>query len=260
MLSDHTIPAEHNLIQQLDRVVRITRSFSPEQQKSLVRCVRIMSEGMVFYQKESHGQGLKNQAEMDRYCYFVAGIVGEMLTELYCHYSAEISLHRKRLVALSVSFGQGLQMTNILKDIWDDHARSACWLPQDLFDTAEVQLKNLPAMSGTEHFNNGLKQLIGIAHGHLENALNYTLMIPASETGIRKFCLWALGMAMLTLRKINSNLNFTDGGQVKISRNSVKSIIGLSNLLVKNDRLLKLIFSLAGSGLDKRPVSLVDEI
>ena len=115
LLSDHTIPAEHNLIQQLDRVVRITQKFSPEQQQSLVRCVRIMSEGMVFFQKNSHGQGLKDQAEMDRYCYFVAGVVGEMLTELYCHYSTEIRLHRDRLVVLSRSFGQGLQMTQYPK-------------------------------------------------------------------------------------------------------------------------------------------------
>jgi farnesyl-diphosphate farnesyltransferase len=54
--------------------------------------------------------------DMNEYCYYVAGCVGEMLAKLFCHYSEEINQHREQLLELSVSFGQGLQMTNILKD------------------------------------------------------------------------------------------------------------------------------------------------
>lgn len=62
-------------------------------------------------------------AAMDLYCYHVAGVVGEMLTELFCDYSPEINQHKPVLMKLAVSFGQGLQMTNILKDIWEDRKR-----------------------------------------------------------------------------------------------------------------------------------------
>ena len=34
---------------------------------------------------------------------------------------------RAELHDLGVSFAQGLQMTNILKDVWEDRARGACW-------------------------------------------------------------------------------------------------------------------------------------
>ena len=44
---------------------------------------------------------------------------------------------------LAVSFGQGLQMTNILKDIWDDRERGACWLPRDAFEQRARRLANL---------------------------------------------------------------------------------------------------------------------
>ena len=44
-------------------------------------------------------------------------------------------------------------------------------------------------------------ELIGVAHAHLRNALDYTLCIPAAETGIRRFCLWAIGLAVLTLQE-----------------------------------------------------------
>ena len=249
LLSDHTIPAEHQLIKQLDHVIEITRSFKEEQQQSLVRCVRIMSEGMVYFQEHASSEGLKDQAEMDRYCYYVAGVVGEMLTELFCLYSPEIAKNRDELFLLSRSFGQGLQMTNILKDIWDDHARSACWLPRDLFEQVGVELKDMKKLVGNEQYQKGLNQLVGIAHLHLENALRYTLMIPAHEKGIREFCLWALGMAMLTLRKINGNLGFTDGDQVKISRKSVKATVAVTGFTVKHDFLLKLLFKWLSRGL-----------
>ena len=254
LLSDHTIPAEHQLIKQLDRVVGITQQFDPDQQQSLVRCVRIMSEGMVFFQEHSNEEGLKDQAEMDLYCYYVAGVVGEMLTELFCFYSPEITKNRDELFLLSRSFGQGLQMTNILKDIWDDQARSACWLPKDLFGQEGLELSHMEKLVGNKKFQKGLNHLVGIAHAHLENALRYTLMIPAHEKGIRKFCLWALGMAMLTLRKINGNLGFSGGDQVKISRKSVKATVAVTGLTLKHDSLLKLLFKWLSRGLPKGSV------
>ena len=51
-------------------------------------------------------------------------------------------------------------------------------------------------------FGAGMRELVGVAHAHLRNALDYTLLIPGKETGIRRFCLWAIGLAVLTLRKI----------------------------------------------------------
>ena len=111
-LTHHAIPAEHELIRQLSRVVAITKSFAETQQKALIRCVRIMSEGMIYFQQRANPKGLKDQPEMDRYCYHVAGVVGEMLTDLFCYYSPEIARQREVLFELSSSFGQGLQMTN----------------------------------------------------------------------------------------------------------------------------------------------------
>jgi farnesyl-diphosphate farnesyltransferase len=86
LLTAHTIAAEHELIRQLKRVVGITKSFAPEQQTTLVRCVQIMSEGMVYFQYRASPGGLQHQDEMDKYCYHVAGVVGEMLSDLFCYY------------------------------------------------------------------------------------------------------------------------------------------------------------------------------
>jgi farnesyl-diphosphate farnesyltransferase len=66
---------------------------------------------------------------------------------------------------------------------------------------------------------------------------------------IRKFCLWALGMAVLTLRKIKSNLQFNRSEQAKISRNSVKVTIATTNTFVRSDFLLTQLFNFASRGL-----------
>lgn len=248
-LSEHTPAAEHELIRETPRVIARTLSFNPAQQDALRECVRIMGDGMAAFQEARTGAGLANVPEMDRYCYYVAGVVGEMLTRLFCDYSPEIARQRDALMRLAVSFGQGLQMTNILKDIWEDRRRGACWLPQDVFRENGYDLARLEPGSYSAGFGRAMDRLVGIAHAHLRNALRYTLLIPREETQIRHFCLWAIGMAVLTLRKIEQNRAFTQGDQVKISRRSVKLVIAASRLSVKNDAMLKTLFALAAAGL-----------
>ena len=249
LLSAQTIPAEHSLIKLTPRVIAITHSLDPLQIDALACCVETMANGMPVYQALDLHAGLKTMKDMDDYCYYVAGCVGEMLAKLFCHYSQEINVHREELLKLSVSFGQGLQMTNILKDIWDDAQRGVCWLPQDIFEEAGFDLAKLTPETNDQHFRLGLSRLITIAHGHLENALLYTQLLPSHETGIRNFCLWALGMAILTLKKIKDNLDFNESHQVKISRRSVKTTIILSKLTVRSNLLLTLIFNLISRNL-----------
>lgn len=248
-LSSQTPPAEHELIRNVPRVLRITRSFSEPQREALQRCVSAMAKGMGQFQLRGEKQGLQSLEDLDQYCYYVAGVVGQMLTNLFCLHSPEIAQNRKALMALAVSFGQGLQMTNILKDVWEDYQRGACWLPRKIFAEEGFDLNDLTTGRNRQGFERGVRRLIGITHGHLKNALSYSLLIPKEETGIRNFCLWAIGLALLTLRKINKHLYYTDGSQVKISRSSVKGTILATRLAVQNDRLLKLLFSIAARGL-----------
>ncbi len=248
LLSDKTLPAEHALIGLTERVIEITHSFDGEQIEALATCVEIMAKGMPIFQAEDLHSGLKTMKDMDQYCYFVAGCVGEMLAKLFCHYSPEVDKHRDELLGLAVSFSQGLQMTNILKDIWDDRERGVCWLPQEVFDEFGFDLATLSDENWSndeEGFTKGMEVLINTAQGHLKDALTYTQIIPRSETGIRKFCLWAIGMAVLTIRKIRKNPNFKNSADVKISRRQVKATILATNVAVRSNSLLSLLFNMA---------------
>lgn len=249
LLSEQTIPAEHSLIHLIPRVIAITHTLEATQISALSECVETMARGMPIYQALDLHAGLKTLKDMDEYCYYVAGCVGEMLAKLFCHYSEEINQHQQELLKLSVSFGQGLQMTNILKDIWDDAKRGVCWLPQDIFTETGFELSELSQGNNDRNFRLGLSHLISVAQGHLENAMTYTLLLPSNETGLRSFCLWAIGMAVLTLKKIKQNLDFNESNQVKITRKSVKATIMVSKLTVRSNYLLSLIFNLASRNL-----------
>lgn len=249
LLSVHRLDAERELIRETDRVVRITHGFNARQQAALRQCVTVMGEGMAYFQAHGGPDGLSTRELFDNYCYHVAGVVGEMLTELYCDYSPGMEARRDELRRLAVSFGQGLQMVNILKDIWEDRARGVCWLPRDVFTAAGYDLSRLSPGQREPAFEAGLGALIGIAHAHLQNALRYTLLIPAGERGLRKFCLWAIGMGLLTLRKLNWHRDFSAGRQVKISRRSVLAVIAVTWLAGGNDRLVMAVFRLAAAGL-----------
>lgn len=248
LLSARSASTEYELIEQADRVVAITHQFSPAQQDALIECVAVMGAGMVKFQEEPT-HGLVDLSALDRYCYHVAGVVGEMLTKLFCEYSAEIARNRDQMLQLAVAFGQGLQMTNILKDVWDDLERGMCWLPRDVFADAGFDLAQLAPGCRSEAFAHGMRRLIAIAHAHLGSALQYTLLIPRRETAVRNFCLWSIGMALLTLRKIHRHVDFRSGQEVKISRRSVKATIFASRLCARNDPALRWLFRAAGAGL-----------
>ena len=237
-----TAPAELDLIANSQRILRLFRAFSPAQQSIIQQCVATMVQGMMHYQAHQPHSGLPNMPAFNDYCYHVAGIVGEMLTLLYCDYSKGFKDNKAQLMPLSVSFGQGLQMTNILKDIWQDQGREICWLPQDVFSKYNIQLQDLSKQRTNPDFHQGVRELVAIAHGHLQDALRYTLLIPKAEQGYRNFCLWAIGMALLTLKNIYKQPDFQQSSQIKISRNKVKTIFVVTRFIGRSNSLVKLFF------------------
>jgi len=249
LLSDHVLDMEKELVRSNAEIQRIYQSFPVEDQQAIFKCVETMGKGMVHFQQRQSPAGLNDLQEVEDYCYFVAGVVGEMLTNIYANHEPAIKSQQETLMPLARSFGQGLQMTNILKDIWEDQDRGVCWLPAKDFSDQGYTLKLLSKGKTNEAFHQGLMQLIALAHFRLKEALDYTLKIPASQPEIRQFNLWSLGMAMLTLRKIAKHPEYRSGEEVKISRNSVRLTIILMKWFAGSDSLLKIMFYLAGRGL-----------
>ena len=248
-LSDRTLAHERDLVRNLARVTSTVRGMDRREQAAMQGCIEVMCDGMHYFQRNASLRGLNRLADLDSYCYHVAGVVGEMLTDLFCAQVPEVQQHAVALRRLAPSFGQGLQMTNILKDMWEDRSRGACWLPREIFERHGLALEQLSARQHERGFRDSLRELVGIAHGHLRNALSFTLLIPPTQGGIRRFCLWSIGLALLTLQGINDNPGFTAGAQVKVSRRAVMMVRTLCDLSARSDWMLRGLFACAARGL-----------
>jgi farnesyl-diphosphate farnesyltransferase len=251
-LSERTLPAERELVSGMERVIAITAGLG-EQRPAIERCIEVMCRGMHHFQQTASLAGLARCSDLDSYCYYVAGVVGEMLTELFCCHSSAIATQRAALLELSTSFGEGLQLTNIIKDFWEDRSRGACWFPREVFARHGVELGELTPQRSDARFQAGVRELVAVAHGHLRNALAYALLLPAQERGIRLFCLWAIGLAVLTLRRIDAYPGYTRGAQVKVSHAAVLLIRLSTSAAVRNDRALRRMFEYAARGLPLAP-------
>ncbi len=244
-LSSHISPKtpahERALLLDTPAVLARCHSYPTVVQHALKKAVTIMSCGML----EQQGRVVAEQGDLDRYCYVVAGVVGELLTQLFAEYSPELREKTDHLLPLSVSFGLGLQLTNILKDVGEDGARGVCWLPSEtlaLFGLTAETLASAPAKQQARL----MRHFVALARSHLVDALEFTLQIPAREQGMRQFCLWAIAMALLTLQRIVASPGFISGQQVKIKRRQVHKLILMCRLLGRQDGLLRCYFSWLG--------------
>ena len=228
-LKNYSNQDELDLISNTPTVLRILHTCSKNDQEAVSRCVSIMSEGMSFFHEKQNQAGLKDLAEFEQYCYVVAGVVGELLTTIFSHHSSAFKNNMLGHETLAIAFGQALQMTNILKDSPDDKARGVSWKP-----------------IGISH-----EALLRLAYQKLQDSLNYILLIPKQEKGMRRFCFLAFGLAVMTLSKIADRKEFNNKDEVKLSRSTVMSFYSFTKWAVKSDVLMKGFFYLSSRSLTK---------
>lgn len=228
-LKNYSNHDELDLIAHTPTVLRILHTCSSHDQEAVSRCVSMMSEGMSRFHGRQTEAGLKDLSEFEDYCYVVAGVVGELLTSIFRHYSPQFSKNIQGHENLAIAFGQALQMTNILKDSPEDRARGVSWKPANL-----SQL-----------------DLLQIAYQKLSDSLTYILLIPKEEVGMRRFCLLAFGLAVLTLDKLAAGDHFERQEDIKLSRNTVWFFYGFTKIAAGSNGLIKSFFYLWGSPLRK---------
>jgi len=109
-------------------------------------------------------------AELDEYCYWVAGCVGEFWTEI-----GRLTLPRfssadiPKLMGWGMNYGKGLQLINILRDLPNDIKAGRCYLPGvDPTDTDALMLES--------------KRWIKLARSHLADGAAYARSLRSRRT------------------------------------------------------------------------------
>ncbi len=250
-LDPETPPAERDLVVSLPRVVGVTEGLPEGHREAVIRRVSVMGEGMARFQVLRSPAGLQDRAQFEEYCYYVAGCVGEMLTDLFLMQVDGLEASRDHMMDLGRRFGLGLQATNVIKDVWADRARGVCWLPRAEFAEVGCDLDPDEDWAVDPAFRSGIARMVAIAGEHMDAARSYILHVPPSEPGIRRFCAWAATMSLATLRQIRKNPGFTSGEEVKISRRQVRRLAGLSSYAAERNWAMRTVLAWSGRGLPR---------
>lgn len=201
-------PCDHEgyleLVRELPALLEAIRALRPSAQTTIVRHVgrtitgmgQFLSRGAADDRTPARDLTITDLDDLRRYCYVVAGIVGELLTELFVEHAHIPDTLAATLWERAAPFGEGLQLVNILKDA-DEDARAGRSLLPDGIDRAH---------------------LFALAHQDLDAAEVYvkTLRKAGASWGVAGFTMLPVRLARATLARVAK-----DGAGAKLTRADV---------------------------------------
>jgi farnesyl-diphosphate farnesyltransferase len=215
-------PGYRELLSRLPQVLAAFFTLAPAAveliREHTVRTARGMA-GFVARTDERGELSLCDLADLHAYCYVVAGIVGELLTELFLLGRPGLAAAAGYLRERSRAFGEGLQLVNILKDSAADAAQGRRYLPPGV-PRAEV---------------------LALARGNLRAAAEYVLALQraAAERGLVAFTALPVELARATLDRVEAA-----GPGSKLARTEVYAIVqGMNRALDRGEPVLALAAS-----------------
>jgi farnesyl-diphosphate farnesyltransferase len=239
--------ADEDLTEHADRVLAEYRRLSPAVRAAIRPWVQEMCDGMARFAalqaQAAPGRlvALDTVEDLDRYCYYVAGTVGHLLTELFrIEHPRVTARHYDRMRGLATSFGLGLQLTNIIKDICDDRSRGWSFVPRQLCRVYGTDPERLTDPAHADRSRRVLDALIAKTRGHLDDALAYSCALPRSAWRTRLFCLVPMYFAVRTLSLAARDPRLLDPGhKVKITRGEVYRTLCTSYLVASSNHLAR---------------------
>lgn len=234
--------AEQELLHNISHVMIIYKTFSPPIHEILQKRIKIMIEGMKKYHGSCQNIRIAHFEGLNLYCYYVAGVIGELLTEVFFQESEILNdSHFQQLFPRAVSFGLALQYTNIIKDFFQDIKRGDLFWPVILFEKYQCDPLNLASSKDRYKI---LREMAHAALPYLLKGHEYIGHLPKEEKSLRLFCLWPLLFALKTLNEVlERSDSFFSGEDIKISRQSVKKIMTFTSFFHRSQWAMNFIFN-----------------
>ncbi|WP_132060611.1 phytoene/squalene synthase family protein [Halorussus amylolyticus] len=227
-------PDERNddweVVANADRVFRAFESQPPEIRDAVRDPARELVSGMgMFVERYADEGGLRIQtpAELEEYCHYVAGTVGELITNLACRNGVNAEDER-RLYERAESFGRLLQLVNIAKDVHDDyHEENNVYLPETWLRSEGVSPEEVTHPDNEEGVAAVVRRTADRARSYLEDSQAYLEAVPLE--GGNTLGAWAIPylLAVGTLREVSERpRDAVRDRNIKISREEVHAVIG----------------------------------
>lgn len=217
-IASQTHAGEKVLLQRLDDCFASLSALDALQADAVRGTVAIIISGQrldLLRFEEATGtvpRALRNEDELEDYCFRVAGCVGAFWTRigLLTLGSRFSDAPPDELEALGVRYGMGLQLLNILRDAPEDLAQGRCYLPVGRPGEAAV-------------VEAARREWLGHAGVWLESGLRYAGRLKPRR--LRAASVLPALIGQDTLRLLESGSSGSDGGKVKVSRAEVRAAL-----------------------------------
>jgi len=114
----------------------------------------------------------KDNSELLRYCYKVAGVVGLMMVKA-------LNIKDEKAKFYAIDLGIAMQLTNISRDVMQDYQKNRIYIPSNT-EISESLLENLDE-KGTERVKRAVENLLLKADIYYKSSLNGIRFIPISS-------------------------------------------------------------------------------
>lgn len=222
-----------DLLENTDRVFNVFEGFDEEIKEYARDNVGEMTQGMKeICASSSEGIRIEDRDEFEDYCFYVAGTVGNLLTDLFVYEGDFDQEAEKNLRNYAEDFGEGLQTVNIIKDVKQDYLEEdAIFLPETVLQDNGTSQRQLEAMfEGQEDIDSGvfedsMQEMIFRSKQNMEKALQYIQHLPEDAEEIRRWAMTPYLLAVATLREAEErSLEPLEDNGVKISKNEALTI------------------------------------
>jgi farnesyl-diphosphate farnesyltransferase len=223
---------------------QIYQSIPAEPRQFIGRWTATMARGMSQLEDPSqsprfiHRQGvqvLATEEDYNHYCYYVAGTVGHLSTELVINHYRLNHTVAADLLADCETCGRGLQKTNIVKDFAKDLNRGLSYLPDTWLRETDYTPLALAGAGPT-----WVRIVLQNVLYELRGATTYLLALPYSAPGYRMaslLCLLPAYQTLLLAAEQQEKL-FTLQHRVKISRLTMSRCVLDARSMVNDNKAI----------------------
>jgi farnesyl-diphosphate farnesyltransferase len=235
---------DDELLHNVPLILAVYNTFPKKVRTGISTWVVEMVSGMRTYVQSKYSSSqnfLETLDELDDYIYYVAGTVGNLVTTLFSLYSQHITRNiAQQLKKYAESFGKGLQMVNIIRDMPDDWKNNRSYMPNELLKKYDVTRQSIFDKHNIQRSKKMLEELIAMALAYLDAGLQYIVSIPKAERHMRLSCMLPLFWALQTLRSIKKNINtFFEKEKIKISRATIREELYFAHVTAFSNRLIQ---------------------
>ena len=217
------------VVAEAPRIVAAFEELPADVREAVIPPVRELIDGMAMFVKrhaDSGGLRIDDGDELEEYCYYAAGTVGTLITNLLTR--GDIAADRRqRLYDTAVEFGLLLQLVNISKDVYDDYTEeNNVYLPAEWLDEEGVDQEAVVDPENRDGAASVVSRTVGHARSFLDDAERYLQAMPLRHGNT--MAAWGVPflLAVGTLRELRNRPEdaLTDRG-VKISRQEVGAVM-----------------------------------